>query len=324
MGIPLNGSDADLPEDGSGRGETGPRRPPARRAGSGMGLALSAGGARGAYQLGCWKAFLEKGLTFNAIAGSSIGALNGALMCQGDWDAAHRVWVDLAHAGILQPDYRRLGRLVATVAADLGLLFLPVPKVRLLRVLKYTASAMKFVSRHGSLGKLLRDGIVDIRTLQPVLDRHLDMGRVLAASCALYVTAGGALRVSGPTGEGEVFRLQSHPEDVAWNILGLSMAVPMVFSSIEMNGRRLSDGGLAQWLPIEPLYRAGLRDLVVVSTKASPRLKAEDYPGARIIVIKPEKPLGRFPIATFKFTEEAVARWMELGYRDASLALARL
>jgi NTE family protein len=320
--IRLHGADANFPDHGSGLGETGSRRSPA--IGTGMGLVLSAGGARGAYQLGCWKAFLEKELTFNAIAGSSIGALNGALMCQGDWDAAHRVWLELAHAEILQPDYRRLARLAATVAADLGLLFLPVPKIRLLRVLKYTASAMKFVSRHGSLGKLLRDGIVDIRTLQPILDRHLDMGRVLKASCALYVTAVGAPRVSGPMGVGEVFRLQSHPEDEAWNILGASMAVPMVFSSVEMQGRRLSDGGLAQWLPVEPLYRAGFRDLVVVSTKASPRLKVDDYPNSRIILIKPEKPLGRFPIATFRFTEEAVERWTEQGYLDASRALTRL
>jgi len=42
------------------------------------GLVLSAGGAKGAYQLGCWRAFVERGISFAAVAGSSIGALNGA------------------------------------------------------------------------------------------------------------------------------------------------------------------------------------------------------------------------------------------------------
>lgn len=291
---------------------------------NGLGLVLSAGGARGAYQLGCWKAFTERGLKFRAVAGSSIGALNGALICQGDWDAAHRLWMELAREGILQPDYKRLGRLAATVAADLGLLFLPVPNIRLLRVMKYAASAMRFVSRHGSLGRLLRDGVVDILSLKPFLAGHLDMDRVLASTSPLYVTVVGGPRLTGPRGEGRVYRLQSHTEEEAWNILGASMAVPMVFAAVEMNGERLRDGGLAQWLPIEPLYRVGLRDLVVVSTKASPRLKVSDYPGCRMVVIKPEKPLGRFPVATFRFTAEAVERWMALGYRDASHALAKL
>ena len=48
-------------------------------------LALSGGGGRGAYQLGVWRALEEIGYwsRVQAIAGTSIGAINGALMlCQ--------------------------------------------------------------------------------------------------------------------------------------------------------------------------------------------------------------------------------------------------
>ena len=53
-------------------------------------LVLSGGGARGAYQIGAWSALRELGLEsqINVITGSSIGAINGALMAQGDYDLA--------------------------------------------------------------------------------------------------------------------------------------------------------------------------------------------------------------------------------------------
>ena len=42
------------------------------------GLILDGGGARGAYQIGAWKALVEAGVKVNAVAGTSVGALNGA------------------------------------------------------------------------------------------------------------------------------------------------------------------------------------------------------------------------------------------------------
>src|SRR5574337_903246 len=43
-------------------------------------LVLSGGGAYGAYQVGVIKALTEKGLQWDAIAGISVGALNGLQM----------------------------------------------------------------------------------------------------------------------------------------------------------------------------------------------------------------------------------------------------
>ena len=47
------------------------------------GLVLDGGGARGAYQIGAWKALREAGVKIEAVAGTSVGALNGALICMG-------------------------------------------------------------------------------------------------------------------------------------------------------------------------------------------------------------------------------------------------
>ena len=56
------------------------------------GIVLEGGGAKGAYQIGAWKALVEAGVKIKGIAGTSVGALNGALMCMGDLENAEQVW----------------------------------------------------------------------------------------------------------------------------------------------------------------------------------------------------------------------------------------
>ncbi len=289
------------------------QRPP----GLPLGLALSAGGARGAYQLGCWKAFRELGISFQAVAGSSIGALNGALVCQDDWAGAYDLWMELTRSRLFKPDFKRIGKLAATAAADLGLLLMPIPKFRLLRYAKYVAAAVKFFSEHGSLGRLHRGGLLSIDQIRPVIADHLDMEQVKANPCRLFVTAFGTPEIRRPLGKAMWFRLQDYPEDEAWSILAASMSVPFIFATVEKDRARLGDGGVRQWLPIRPLYEMGIRRVIAISTKASSRVKAESFPGCDITLIRPEKPMGRFPRATFNFKEDVVKQWMEQGYDDA-------
>ena len=284
-----------------------------------LGLALSAGGAKGAYQLGCWKAFLEKGLTFGAVSGSSIGALNGALICQGDWNAAYELWSEIAGSAVLRPDYARLGRLIGFAAQDLGLLLVGLPQVGIIRGLARAALLLKSGSRYGALGYLRRKGVIDISAFKPLLSRYLDMEGLLKGPVSLFITARPASHMSNvPV---EWFRLQDQNEEDAWQILAASMAIPFIFSQIEIKGRRYYDGAIGQWLPIVPLYTEGIRRVVAVSARPMVPVSDSAYPGCAITSIAPEKPLGRFPVATFRFTRQAIERWIEQGYSDALKAL---
>jgi NTE family protein len=49
-------------------------------------LILSGGGGRGAYQVGVWRRLQEVGWQPDIVCGTSIGAINGALIGSG-WDA---------------------------------------------------------------------------------------------------------------------------------------------------------------------------------------------------------------------------------------------
>lgn len=67
-----------------------------------IGLVLSGGGGKGAYQIGCWQALREVGLDrFASIAGTSVGALNAALIAQGDFEKAHSVWSGIRPSHVL-------------------------------------------------------------------------------------------------------------------------------------------------------------------------------------------------------------------------------
>ncbi len=59
------------------------------------GLILGGGGARGAYQVGVWRAFREAGVTFAGAAGTSVGAINAAIVVQDDLDAAVETWMHM-------------------------------------------------------------------------------------------------------------------------------------------------------------------------------------------------------------------------------------
>lgn len=58
-------------------------------------LVLAGGGTRGAYQIGAWKALRELGERFDIITGTSIGALNGILILQDDYEFAMDLWNEL-------------------------------------------------------------------------------------------------------------------------------------------------------------------------------------------------------------------------------------
>jgi predicted acylesterase/phospholipase RssA len=54
------------------------------------GLVLAGGGAKGAYQFGCLKAFRERQIEFDYVSGTSVGALNAVLAATGRFNGLLR------------------------------------------------------------------------------------------------------------------------------------------------------------------------------------------------------------------------------------------
>lgn len=60
-----------------------------------LAIVLSGGGAKGAYQLGVWKALRKLKIKYNIVTGSSIGAINGMMMAQNEFYKCMRLWKNI-------------------------------------------------------------------------------------------------------------------------------------------------------------------------------------------------------------------------------------
>ena len=59
-------------------------------------VVFSGGGAKGGYQIGAWKALREIGFVPDIVTGTSVGALNGALMALGKYEDALFIWENMS------------------------------------------------------------------------------------------------------------------------------------------------------------------------------------------------------------------------------------
>ena len=65
-------------------------------------VVLSGGGAKGGYQIGVWKVLRQMGFTPDIVVGTSVGALNGALMALDNFDAALDIWENMSMDSVFQ------------------------------------------------------------------------------------------------------------------------------------------------------------------------------------------------------------------------------
>lgn len=57
------------------------------------GIALEGGGAKGSFHVGAIKALKELGITYEVVAGTSIGAVNGAFIALDQIDQLEQIWL---------------------------------------------------------------------------------------------------------------------------------------------------------------------------------------------------------------------------------------
>ena len=75
-----------------------------------VGLFLCGGGALGSWQSGVLAELVNSGLIFDAVAGFSVGALNGAAYCYGKTGELKSIWQNMKPGGILRfsPRYHNM------------------------------------------------------------------------------------------------------------------------------------------------------------------------------------------------------------------------
>lgn len=314
-----------------------------------VGLVLSGGGAKGAYQVGVLKALRELGTRIDAVSGASIGALNGGVLASApSLDVAierlEQVWGRLSKSSPLC--VKVPGYLSLLMAAGLRL----------------NGAAVALGAVHGAkrLAKGFdvelpdwldswEDGLLDDKPLQALMDEFLvsdDLRRGLPLYVSLYESMGGIediVRAVGAelgfadTPSSAFIHIQSiEDSEEQKRILLASAAIPILFKPRRHAGRTWSDGGQGGWqtmqgnTPITPLLEAGCNLVIVTHLSDGSPWSRQDFRGATILEIRPRETLNRAtgPLSGARdllgFDAEKIPSWIEQGYRDTKACVGRV
>lgn len=282
-----------------------------------LGLVFSGGGARGAYQIGVWKALKEFGMAANieAVAGTSVGSLNGALFVQGDIDVAENLWCSLSKDSVMSLNSADLYRTVGLMSASFLLPHTLLP--RLILLLGKMATSQGLMSQDG-LKKLIQQSGACQTVSGPSLPFHV---------CAL--------RVGGIGFDTALVYQKLNALDPAriadWMLA--SSAIPLLFDSVDIDGRPHCDGGVlpgAYQFSDNTPFRALIENescthIINVFLDRSPdpeilRRQKEQYRGVRFWNIFPQQDFGS-GITALKFDGAYARDLIERGYRDTCLVL---
>ena len=162
-----------------------------------------------------------------------------------------------------------------------------------------------------------KEGFVSREGLLDIIDNYINLEEIRMSERRLYV----AVTEFDENGEGEgkarYFSLNYRTVKEIKDILLASSALPVIYSPVEIEGKKYRDGGLKDNLPIGPLYAEGIRNFVVVGLSTETKINYDKYPGAQFLFIKPRRSIGEFWDGTLDFTSKGARIRMELGYIDA-------
>ena len=250
------------------------------------GVVLEGGGARGAYQIGALKAVTEAGIRIGAVAGASVGALNGAFLCMGDLKAAEELWGNLAYSQILNVEDETI-RAIKT----LGLKASTVPQLM--------AEARKVVSGRG----------LDITPFKELLEKYVDEEKIRSSPCDLYVTS-----LSVTDRREVVFDVKQAPSGTIKDVLLASAFFP-AFKNEKLGGKTYLDGGSVNNVPVNLLTDRGYKDIIVIRLYGIgvDRRRFMDIPeDVTVHEIAPRRNLG----GILEFDSARTRKNMKLGYFD--------
>ena len=249
------------------------------------GLVLAGGGAKGAYQLGAWKAMREIGISFSVVAGTSIGSINGALVASGSYEDAENLW--------------------HTASIDKG--------VNITAELRDPENLFSLKNFPALIKEVWKNGGIDASPTKALLQQFIDEDKVRKSDIAL-----GLVTYSLSEYEPKEIFIEDIPEGQLHDYLLASSKVPGI-SNVGPEGERFLDGGVYDNTPVEMLLKNGYNKLIVVDISSMKGIgHRADFTNAQVVYIRPNNvdELG----AAFDFSEEMFEKRMLMGYLDARKA----
>lgn len=236
-----------------------------------LGIVLSGGGSRAAYQVGALRALLPyletAGIPISVIVGSSIGAVNGLVLAAGlSQGISHAV--ELLNDVWIERTYRN------TFQGSPSLAFVRAIRIAINQALRpgpSTSSTSVFnpkplmdrvdqvISAHGGLAPDKR---------QKDLEAVAVMTTVDGAERKPLLFLSGKKSIEEEYMQGASFEIRNVPELTARHGFA-SAALPSILPPVEIDSNdevkvRLLDGGISQNTPVDPCVRLGAEEIISI------------------------------------------------------------
>lgn len=243
------------------------------------GLVLAGGGTKGAFQVGVWKALNELNIKITAIAGVSIGAINGAFFLQNDISKVENLYKNIAPTDIMELN-GKINEINKNIFAPENL----------------TTLAVDFAKEKGLDNKPLRELLEKNLNIEEIYNSRIDFGILTYA-----------IKDKKPL---KIFKSEMKKEKIIDYILA-SSCFP-IFKPQVIDGVEYLDGGLYDNIPVNILTEKGYKNIIVADISGVGVKKKFQDKSAYIRIISPSEDLG----GTFEFDHERINKNMKLGYLD--------
>lgn len=247
------------------------------------GLVLEGGGAKGSYHMGVYKAILEEEIEISAIAGTSIGALNGAMIAQGDFELGLRLWNEISYTDVIEANEMEIKQLLNSKLNLEDLKLIGRKIISVITEKGFDITPFK---------KLLNDSIDE----EKIRNSPIDFGMV-AVNLTDFIPI-------------KVF-VEDIPQGKLTEFLLASAYLP-IFKFERLGGKIYLDGGFYDNLPYKLLQQKGYEDLIIVRTHAKGIVRKPESK-KDMIIISPSRDIGR----SYRYEKEKAKDNINMGYYDA-------
>ena len=249
------------------------------------GLVLSGGGTRGAFQIGVWKALKELGIDVKAIAGTSIGALNGALFLQDDFNTTVKMYEKIKIDNIMKVEGVNTDKNIFDLSNIFNL-------------------ASDFRKQKGIDNTPLREMIKQYIDMDKLYNSDIDFGLVTYS-----------VKNKTPL---QKFKNEI-PKEQMEDYLLASSCFP-IFKPQNIDGEEYFDGGLYDNAPANMLIEKGYKNIIIADIAGMGFSRKTAKKNVYVKVISPSEDLG----GTFEFNHEKIINNMKLGYLDTMRSFNKL
>jgi NTE family protein len=258
-----------------------------------LGICLSGGGARGAYQIGALQALKELGILDRTVAfsGASIGAVNATFVTTDAMDIAKELWFNVPENPLGDSPS------IVNTLRD--------------QKLKVIDSGLFSIKK---LNQLLEENIdFDLLKTKDIFIAVADTGDaekgiidLLRSTIAHYIQKDSKI---------QYIPLKGLNKELQIDTVVASCSIPVVFPPIVSNNRKYRDGGYFDNTPIKPLIDFGCDEIIciTISMLSSIRSTRQKYKNIKIHEIKATRKLGK----VLDFSSDHSKKSYEYGYRDA-------